>query len=306
MYLHSSTLRYLLKVGELGSIRRASEELNVASSAVNRKILKLERDLGVDLFKRSVKGMTPTSAGLLLMRHTRETLIDYQRTVDEIVCRSGELRGQVRIIGIGSIIELIMPDLIVGLAKQHKGIRFHIVDATPDEVFEGLASGNFDIGITFLDRRQSNFELCARLDTSVGALMKADHPLANRQTVTLTECSSHETSMFSDRWVIRPLVDSEFQRTGAEFKPRMITNSMVVMQAAIRQGLGIGFFTPIGFIDDIRKGETVHVPLRQSELATAGIGLFAEKAMMASPHVDIMLKSISNMFGELQVTLDSL
>ena len=53
----------------VGSIRKAAAELNVAASALNRQILKLEADLGTPLFDRLPGGMRLTVAGDLLLRH---------------------------------------------------------------------------------------------------------------------------------------------------------------------------------------------------------------------------------------------
>ena len=50
--MHAAALRYLREVARCGSVRRAAQTLNVASSAVNRQILKLESELGVRLFDR--------------------------------------------------------------------------------------------------------------------------------------------------------------------------------------------------------------------------------------------------------------
>ena len=55
--MHAPTLRYLIKVAEFGSIRRAAEVLNVASSGCNRQIPNVERSLGVTLFERTARGV---------------------------------------------------------------------------------------------------------------------------------------------------------------------------------------------------------------------------------------------------------
>jgi DNA-binding transcriptional LysR family regulator len=264
-----------VKVAELGSIRRAADVLNVASSAINRKILNLEKDLGLALFRRTSKGVVPTSAGILLLRHARETLGDFQRTIDEIVSQTGEL----------------------------KGVSFHVLDESPDNVVEALKTGHVDIGITFLDRRHRELQMCAHLNTTVGAVMRSDHPLAIRSSVTLTECAAYDSAMFSDRWTIMPLVESEFQQTGAEFKPRITTNSMAIMRAAILHGIGIGFFTPIGFIEEIRQGEINFVPLRAGNSSPDGIGLFASQGALTSPAVRAIIDRLSEVFSDLQSAL---
>ena len=52
-----------------GSIRAAARSLNVASSAVNRQILKLEAETGTPLFERTVRGLKLTSVGELFAGH---------------------------------------------------------------------------------------------------------------------------------------------------------------------------------------------------------------------------------------------
>ena len=50
--MHASVLKYFVEVARCGSIRKAAQNLYVASSAVNRQILKLEAEMGTDLFDR--------------------------------------------------------------------------------------------------------------------------------------------------------------------------------------------------------------------------------------------------------------
>lgn len=61
--MHSAALRYFAVVARSGSIRRASEELNVAASAVSRQVQKIEYELGLPLFERMPDGLRLTEAG---------------------------------------------------------------------------------------------------------------------------------------------------------------------------------------------------------------------------------------------------
>src|ERR1700730_14113630 len=56
-------LTYVDAVARYGSIRKAADGLNIASSALNRQILDLEADLGAPLFERLPRGVRMTSAG---------------------------------------------------------------------------------------------------------------------------------------------------------------------------------------------------------------------------------------------------
>ena len=64
--LHSRLLKYLDEVARLGSIRKASARLNVASSAINRQILALENELGTPIFERMPRRLRLTATGEVL------------------------------------------------------------------------------------------------------------------------------------------------------------------------------------------------------------------------------------------------
>ncbi|MFT9298953.1 MAG: LysR family transcriptional regulator, partial [Gluconobacter sp.] len=72
--LHSRLLIYLDTVARCGSIRKAGEQLNVASTAINRQILTLEDNLGTPIFQRLPRKLVLTAAGEILLAHVRETL----------------------------------------------------------------------------------------------------------------------------------------------------------------------------------------------------------------------------------------
>ena len=98
--MHAAVLRYIDQVARLGSIRRAAGVLNVASSAVNRQILKLEAEIGTSLFERVGNGVRPTAAGEYVIRHARETIARWNNVRSDISTLSGDIHGEVRIVSI--------------------------------------------------------------------------------------------------------------------------------------------------------------------------------------------------------------
>ena len=107
--MHAAILRYFDQVARLGSIRRAAEALHVASSAVNRQIIKLEAEIGTPLFERLRSGvrLTPPARCCCAMRAS--TLVDFERTRHEIAGLSGTVTGHVRIICLESLLLRFMP-----------------------------------------------------------------------------------------------------------------------------------------------------------------------------------------------------
>ena len=67
-------LRYFVAVGEALSFTRAAARLRLAQPALSRQIQDLEDEIGVDLLKRSPRGVTLTAEGKLFLEKTRHLL----------------------------------------------------------------------------------------------------------------------------------------------------------------------------------------------------------------------------------------
>jgi DNA-binding transcriptional LysR family regulator len=271
--LHAAVLKYLDQVARDGSIRKAAEALHVASSAVNRQILRLEAQLGVPLFERRRSGVSLTAAGEALLRHVRDTQGDFERVRAEIAGLGGVVTGEVRIVTIESLLVRFLPPVIAELAELHPAVSFTLLNVDPSHMAEELRSGRNDLAVLFVNNQLRGFELIAEFPTAVGALMRADHPLARQEQVTLTECADYPVVMLHDRWLLDAIMATEFAESGARLSPRVVSNSIEFMRQIIKSGVGIGFFTPIGFLDEIRRGELVHVRLAERGLANSRIGI---------------------------------
>jgi DNA-binding transcriptional LysR family regulator len=271
--MHAPVLRYFDEVARYGSIRRAAEVLNVASSAVNRQILRLERDLGAALFERDRRGVRLTGAGELLLRHARATLTDFERARAEIKGQTGIVSGTVRIISLESLAVRFMPRLVAELAQEFPNLALGVIVVEPSRSGEEIRSGRNDFGVLFVDRRHKGIEVVASIRTAVGAVMRPDHPLARRRSISLTDCAAYPVMMLHDRWLLDAIMATEFAQSGARLNTRIVSNSIEFMRQSILAGLGLGFFTPVGFLDEIAAGELVHVPLAEPELSESEIGV---------------------------------
>lgn len=290
--MHAVALRYLDQVARQGSIRKAATVLNVASSAVNRQILKLEREIGTPLFERKRNGVWPTAAGETLLRHARETLAEYQRARAEIDGMAGAVSGEVTIISLPSLLLNMVPSVVEEIALRHPRITFNVLAIDPSQIGDELRSGRADLGVLFVDQRLKGIETLDTIHTAIGALMRPDHPLARRRQVTLTDCAAFPVMMLHDRWLLNAIMESEFAQSGARFKPRLVSNSLEFMRSMALAGIGIGFFTPVGFIEEIRSGALVHVPLAEPRLADSAIGIMVPRNKRLSPAARLVIRHI--------------
>lgn len=67
-------IEYILKIAEENNITRAAQKLFISQSALNQQLLKLEKELGVQLFHRSRTNWRPTKAGEIYLEGARKIM----------------------------------------------------------------------------------------------------------------------------------------------------------------------------------------------------------------------------------------
>ena len=77
-------LRYFLAVGEALNFTKAAARLRVAQPALSRQIQDLEDEIGVDLLRRSPRGVTLTAEGKLFLEEVRELLKHADVSVERV------------------------------------------------------------------------------------------------------------------------------------------------------------------------------------------------------------------------------
>src|SRR5258707_1794809 len=74
-------LRAFTAVAEEGSVSAAARRLHLSQSALSQTVQSLERQLGVQLLRRSSTGVTATEAGRILLREARALIAHHDRVV---------------------------------------------------------------------------------------------------------------------------------------------------------------------------------------------------------------------------------
>ena len=86
---HLKDFEFIEGVVRAGSIRKASEDMNITASALNRRINKFEEEFGYEIFERLPRGVRLNPAGEMLMQHIRTQNSDFARLKSQVADLSG-------------------------------------------------------------------------------------------------------------------------------------------------------------------------------------------------------------------------
>ena len=121
-----TSLRFIDAVAREKSIRKAAEKLAITSTALNRRILQIEEEIGQPLFERLPSGVRLNTAGELFVQHIRAQQAELARVQSQIADLSGIRRGHVRVACGAETLRYFLPDVIAGYRAQHDAVTFDI------------------------------------------------------------------------------------------------------------------------------------------------------------------------------------
>jgi DNA-binding transcriptional LysR family regulator len=143
MELHQ--LRYVVAVAEEGSFTAAARRELVAQPAVSAAVRALERELGVQLFRRGRSGAQPTEAGAAVLAHARAALAAVAAARDVADEVTGLLRGRVAVGMVVGCTSTVLADLLADFAAAHPAVEVVLVEGSGADLLAALSTGRLDL-----------------------------------------------------------------------------------------------------------------------------------------------------------------
>lgn len=286
MRIHAPAIRYFDAVRKAGSIREAARRLNVASSAVNRQILKLEAEIGMPLFERLPGGLKLSSAGEVLTRHVAIVLRDADRARSELAALKGANTGRVEVVAVEGLSSDFLPSVIGTLLADHSRVRVKVTTAGSFAIPSAIINGDADIGIAFSLPRNPELHQLAVGRFRLGAVVPPTHPLAERKHVRIADCADYPLVMSDAQLSIRSLLHPTIVHSGRPITPAIEANSIELMKNLAEHGLGVTFMSRIGLEKELRGGTLVHIPLEDRGPVFTELGLYVRASASLPVAVD--------------------
>jgi DNA-binding transcriptional LysR family regulator len=140
-------LRYFLAVADALNFTKAAALLRVAQPALSRRVQDLEDEIGVDLLKRSPRGVILTAEGKLFLERTRQILKLADEAVEQVRSLARGEFGELHVGYAPAPTVEILPPALATFQKAFPRVRILLHDLSEQELIDGLRSGKLELAI---------------------------------------------------------------------------------------------------------------------------------------------------------------
>ncbi|MEV5548706.1 LysR family transcriptional regulator [Streptomyces sp. NPDC052309] len=231
-------LRYFVVAAEEHNLSRAAKRLYIAQPSLSQQIKRLEGELGVELFKRTRKGLDVTGAGQLLLSRLRPVLLELDDLL-AAVHEAGSPAGHLTIRFTPAAGGPLMQRVLRAFAADFPGVTVEPKPHDFTDTSAGLRSGLVDVAFVRRPITGAGLRFMDIITEPRVLAVAADHRFADRDVITINEA-------FDEPWVTMPVDDpawrdfwlaTEYRDRPAEPGPTAATPDASFLSVASGRGI---------------------------------------------------------------------
>ena len=241
--------RYFLAVAEALNFTKAAALLRVAQPALSRRVQDLEDEIGVDLLKRSPRGVVLTAEGKLFLDKTRHILKLADESVEQVRALARGEEGELHMGYAPAPTVEILPPALAAFQKAFPRVRVLLHDFSEQELIDGLRNGRLELALMPRGAGPQSvgleFETLRSYPICVAVAPK--HRFARLKTITLEMVAAEPMIGFNRKDYPEYYVglDRLFEPLG--IKPRVVVecDSSSSLITEIETGRGVAIASPV-------------------------------------------------------------
>ena len=295
MLLDIREIQHVTALGRFRSFARAAESLDISQPALSKSIRGIETSLGVQLFDRSRKGVSPTAFGEIILSASGPLLRGVDEVLAEIRRVKGLEAGTLRI-GAGSFaLDMSVAETVIRLAKRHPSLHLRLVLDDWESLTRKVVAGSLDVAVAEVTAAEQESQLSVeRTGEHRGVFYcRSGHPLLSRTQVTFEDISGFPFAMSPLPGRVAPF----FERIGAagridpassHFLPAITLDSVILMKRAVHETNAISWAPKVLIASELHDGSLVALPFAPP-WARLNYGIFRRADRPVTPAMEMFL-----------------
>lgn len=271
-------------VAKYGSISKAAQYTFTSHPAISRAIKKLESELGVQLFYRTLTGVELTDMGKELLEFVEKSYNNLILAERRMMERETLERGKLSIGMPSNIGSFFLFDKIIDFHKQYPNIEVTIITGSTSKLINLLNSHNVDFVI-------DTSPIDAKLDENfiVSKLDEVEYCFAVKNNSNSNYSDINSLSLLADKPLILPIqgtanrndLDKLLLKNNISINNVINIHTSEMIISAIKKDLGIGYIIYNLIDDDVKNGEIKVLDIKE-KLPTVDINIIYDKSFLTT------------------------
>lgn len=281
MNLTVRQLRAFTLGAQFASFSEAAAQMGITQPGYSLLIRQLEAEVGMALFRRTTRRVELTEAGREILQSAQHTL----RQLDETRRRAEDFRdarqGTLNLAFVPSVGCSLLPPILSRFAEAYPGIKLVFHEAQAVGFAERVRSGQAEIGLGLLLQTDQHFVFEPLIRDCLVALLRTQHPLATRATVTWKALARFNSILVTNQSSVRVHADRAAAAASVDIEPTYVLDSLTTAVGMVRAGLGYAVLPSLA-LRSLELGDAVPRVIEQPR-AWRHIGLLTRAQFTLSP-----------------------
>lgn len=290
-------LRYAITVAGASSMNEAARKLFISQPSLSAAIKELEEEVGVELFKRTNRGISVTLEGEEFIGYARQVVEQYNLIESKYILKENTKKK----FGVSMQHYTFAVKAFVEMVKQFgmDEYEFEIHETKTYDVIEDVKNCKSEIGILYLNDfnkkvltklfHESAVEFHELLKCNIYVYLWKGHPLASKEEITLEELEEYPCLSF-DQGHNNSFYFAEEVLSTYDYKRLIKANDRATF---LNLMIGLNGYTLCSGImcEELNGSDYCAIKLKSDEIMT--IGYIARKGVQVSPLGKKYLEEIS-------------
>jgi DNA-binding transcriptional LysR family regulator len=259
-------LRYLYESARLGTMRAASDKLDVATSSVSRQIAELENELGLALIEKSRRRIKLTDAGEAACMYYKEKLSHEEAFLSKIEELKSIRTGKILFAVSEAFVTRQFSDMLQDYMQKYTGVTVKVVVANTNEVVELVREDEVHLGLIFDTPNDPKIRSRLTLPQPLKVVVNKSHAFSRRKSIKLEELLGERIGLPVDTYRMRQTIQVAEQEEGVFLESSMLTNSLALIADFVKSGKGISIMPEMAVQTELLSGQLVCVPVKNKTL----------------------------------------
>ena len=271
--------RVFAAVYEKRSFSEAARQLFVTQSAVSQSVKQLETMLGIQLFLRGKRAVTPSVEARQLYAMIAPAIGTICEAEERIERFKRLQEGFLRVGAADTVARHFLLPYLKRWNELHPGVRLQVVNRTSTEAFSLLSAGKLDVAFVNSPVDKSKFSVKKCLELHDVFIAGNAFSELKGKTITRKELCSYPLIMLEKLSNTRRSIDEEFMRSGITLNPEIDLGCHDLLVDFARINLGIScvtreFAAIDGELFELKLDEPL--PVRELDLCWVDAGNLSE------------------------------